>query len=402
MVCFFSFFCLGKSLHAKTATYSPKTLRFEYSSNGKVIVADTIKLTHSAYEAAIEDILIRSDEEANFKVKVTEEGRVEAVFENAQRFIYLDAAYLNQIDSPAARLVILSLAVGHQINQHQFRSGFSDLEAYEAAEFAGYMLYEYNFPPETIEEIPGLLPELVPADQAEWLRSFRFGYERAEAALAQVPSSGFADNGRGSVISGVREFPFPPGSASANDDLTKYFQQAKTLGDIASKLEEALNAYGYYESSYFYVNGGFVLVTRMEQFNSDGSCLESDVRWSVQPKRQYVFSEYALLDYLASLFYTEACYFRVFAFVVTDQVWSPDPNRKVSQDVAMGWLSEGANRLPDILAKKEKTASTNVKVLIYEYEVKIEAQEKVTFKRPSEMLGRKHLEKSKIIHEIRK
>ena len=346
-------------------------------------------------------ILDRTGETANFSLRPMESGMAQAVLENEERFILYNQAYLENLPADVLRMVVLSQAIGHHINEHRFLPAFAESEVLTAAEFTGYALYNLNAQRELLAILPQLVPEIVSSDTVAWIAALEQGYDRAEAALLAAPFSGYDDDGTGTTLAGVPEFPIPPPAPSASHDLTDFFKESQYLGDISEKLIRALETYGYYENRFFHVKNGFALVTRIEQFNADGSCRSGKSRWSIRPVREETFSWGKYLNYLKSLFIADVSYFRVFAFIVTPENWAPDPNRKVSKEEASGWLDMGANRLPPIIAQKEVSHGTGVSILIYEFKVP-EVNREVIMSRPSDLTAVAHLEKSQLMEEIRK
>ena len=361
----------------------------------------------------VDAILSATSNTANFVLQAKDKGSVEARIAGDQRVLYYNLRYLDSLPADVLRYAVLAHAIGHHVNEHRFLPGFTTEEALAAAEFAGYALYLLDAQQALLERLPGFIPGfspvydgVTPLDTGEddhqgdpWVDALKRGFSRAEASFLSASFNGYVDDGSGEMLKGVPEFPFPPGPSSATYDLTGYFKNKHTLGDVDAKLSRALRACGYYESRYFQLKGGFALITRIEQFNEDGTCRQDDSRWSAKPARKETFSLEGYLEYFRRLFFEDDTYFRVFAFIVTPELWSPDPGRVIDREEAGSWLNEGANRLPRAIADRAFTEATGVTVLIYEFKVK-EANSKEIWSNPSKLQGYTHLERSRLLNQI--
>ena len=189
-------------------------------------------------------------------------------------------------------------------------------------------------------------------------------------------------------------FPWPPPRPSSKCDLPgSYFKSAETLGDMDFILSKALERCGYLEKSYYGLSdssSGFVLVTRLERFQEDcGKPFEGRDRWneSLQP------STFSFSDYLSALFWGRVGYYRVIAFVFSDGIITPSSNG-VSDDEVKGWLSGGANRLPEEIASVSSEGFVCT-ALVYEFEVKEQCRDASAVS-PAKVAARKHLENTGI------
>ena len=137
------------------------------------------------------------------------------------------------------------------------------------------------------------------------------------------------------------------------------------VGEVAERLDRALDEAGYSERSYFAAPDGFVLVTRMEQLSSvDASPVPGRARWSDEPYRP----DFSLGWYLQTLLQGRVGFFRVVVFVITDRpvVATPDaPDR----ETATAWLGAGADRLTARIAALPWSQEHAVTALIYEFAV---------------------------------
>lgn len=346
------------------------------------------------------EILEVTEQEADFYLQKADTGAVRPALVDGQRIIFINPRYLDTLPADVLRLAVLSHAIGHHLNEHRFIRALADDERLEAAEYTGYVLYTLGAQRALLARLPDFLPELAPPDPSEWVAALERGFDRAEAALLAVPHSSYQDDGSGDALAGVPEFPFPPAPASASYDLTDLFGDCQRLRDIDARLFQALDVRGYYSCRYFHVKGGFALVTRIEQFNPDGTCLHNnDARWSARAERQETFSLDSFLGYFKKLFTNDDRYFRVFAFIVTDQAWTADRQRTVSWEEAHGWMDEVSNRLPREIGRREVDDDTKVTVLIYEFRKK-ESNGDDFLTKPSELPGRTHLQRSQLLDQI--
>ena len=84
------------------------------------------------------------------------------------------------------------------------------------------------------------------------------------------------------------------------------------------------------------------MVTRLEQYEEDGTSKVPPDRWSVDVLPLRTFS---LSDYIRALFQANPGYYRIIIFVVTP-VPFVESSATVSRDEAMEWLRTGLNKLP--------------------------------------------------------
>jgi hypothetical protein len=165
---------------------------------------------------------------------------------------------------------------------------------------------------------------------------------------------------------------------------------ALTNGQVEGKIRQALDAQGYVERSYYAVPEGFAIVTRLEQFEADGTSKQPPARWaaSVGPLRKF-----SLGEYLAALFEATPGYYRVIVFIVTPIPFA-QADAKVSQEQAARWLNSGANVLPRPVADCPYTPEHICTALIYEFQ-QPDRKERAKFV-DSGLPAREHLIKAKI------
>jgi hypothetical protein len=162
------------------------------------------------------------------------------------------------------------------------------------------------------------------------------------------------------------------------------------LQDVATRLEKAFNQAGYGEMSWYEVPDGFAMVSRLEQFSSDGTPLEGEDRFAseiAQPR--------SLGERLRGLFIARQGHYRVITFIVTS-VPIQQSNERLSRDRAMELVSTGADRLSEGIRNQVFSGNHRCTALIYEFEQRTpdHAAEFVT---PSRLDGTVHLRRSGIL-----
>ncbi|MCB0640459.1 MAG: hypothetical protein KDC44_02420 [Phaeodactylibacter sp.] len=312
------------------------------------------------------------------------------------------------------RLGHLGHAIGHLYYRHDLGIGENrQVQELEADAFNGNMLAKLGA---TKEQALSVLDQYdletatdyYPA-KADRIAAFLAGWEAYQLKKSRAAAMSEAEAPTTPTIMAVPKgpapkpdyetvsFPFPPPKASASQILpTMYFEDAKNLGDVDRVLSSAIGGVGYTEKSYYYVPDGFALVTRLEQINQDASSMPPPDRWSANllPLRRF-----SLVDYLNALFMGKKGTFRVFVFVVTPYPFSQTSEAPTKPE-AQEWLDSGYNVLPPQLAQKEYTYEYNVTALIYEFEL-VENGES-HFIENSNHSSQTHLEKSRIISQLRK
>ena len=189
----------------------------------------------------------------------------------------------------------------------------------------------------------------------------------------------------------IPAFAWPPPKASAfvslplNADL-----KLATLGDAAARLEQALDAAGYGERSFYTVPDGFALTARLEQIAEDGRPLAPPKRWVLSTG----FEKFSLKNYLQALFHAAPGRYRLIAFVVTTKPFRQQ-NEPVSLETAKAWLWEGLNVLPEDVSVSPYTHAHKSTALIYEFS-KRSGGDGVVLSDPSDLTGALHLERSSL------
>lgn len=133
-----------------------------------------------------------------------------------------------------------------------------------------------------------------------------------------------------------------------------------TLEQVRATLERQISAAssGYEIGLFAGPPGGFVMLTRMERIQSDGSPFPGSHRFTTKGNPKAGF-----WDMLTSLMGEKPGYFRVIAFVVADEL-SIDPAAPVS---SVPSVSSGAAELPRAIAR-QKLGNKHVYALVYAFE----------------------------------
>ncbi|AEV97439.1 hypothetical protein A4D02_32995 [Niastella koreensis] len=187
-------------------------------------------------------------------------------------------------------------------------------------------------------------------------------------------------------IPSLPSFPWPP-PAGYRDILVPFnlFKQESvtTLGGIYNSITAALNScdhnfeYGLFGG----VPNGFALLARMEHVEEDGTPLPGKARWTTTGS-----SNSGLLSLFGDIWFEKPGYFRMIAFVVTDDLnWIPNPNS------ALPDVSGGSRFIPREL---EKTVITNQQIIALVYTLERKDKGKFTVWSNGISSARVHLEKA--------
>lgn len=165
----------------------------------------------------------------------------------------------------------------------------------------------------------------------------------------------------------IPAFPWPPPRASARTTIPSSLlnsQGSQTqLYDVAARLQKAFNEAGYGELSWYSVEGGFAMVSRMEQFSTDGTPLPEPDRFSSE-----IAEPRTLGERLREVFSARQGRFRVVVFIVTSQPVRQDIRRRLSREEAIELLAEGADRVPEEIGREVFSSAHQCTALIYEFE----------------------------------
>ena len=186
-------------------------------------------------------------------------------------------------------------------------------------------------------------------------------------------------------------FPWPPPRYSAFAAIDRGWVAPgahATLASVARRLEAAFDATGYVERSYYWIPGGFALVSRIEQITANASPVAAPARWAVKATAVRA----GFVDHLRALFNAAPGFYRVIVFAVTDRDFAAG-SRSPSSEEARQWVSGGSMRLPAPVGATAFTDAHYTSALIYEFERPADKSEpRVTA--PSNSPGRVHLERA--------
>ncbi len=190
------------------------------------------------------------------------------------------------------------------------------------------------------------------------------------------------------------EFPWPPPKASAfhkiPNSLLVMQNTASTFGDIANRIETALDGAGYTQIIYYAVPDGFAMVTQLEQIDEDGNPKEPG-RWS---EKYEPISKFSLKHIVKSLLTARKGLWRVTVFIVTSHDFQQQDVEITPGDVTE-WLRDGPIRLPPSIARISYSDFHYCTALIYEFE-QTKPNQEAEFKYISEITGKLHLERGGI------
>jgi hypothetical protein len=395
--------------------YSQQSLQLTfshyYSLTDEPLPKELIRYPAGGIEKKIEAILDAGKAQQNFELIACNVTSIIVARNDSSRYLLYNPDFLNEQSQDILASMVLAVAVGYHINEHHLYSRSEaqatnrsaaaqarfEAESLEACRFAGFALfYLENITSDQIIRIVYLWKILSTLPPTVLIDAMQAGYEKAAALILLGPSAAFVDLGDGQAVPGIPEFPFPPPQASGTFDLSPYFRGAPHLGAIADRMEESLANSRYYEHQYYYINGGFALVTRIEQYREDGSSHSEPGRWAAKPYRE----EGSWWDYLGSLFTDDPGRFRIFVFIVTNTPLVSDTSRKITRATAEAWLREGASSLPLSIRQSPKDSSTTVSVLIYDFLTR-SGTGKTELVQPSLLPSLIHLEQSRILNYIR-
>lgn len=348
-------------LAAQTPLSIPTQNRCSYS--GTAWDDELYRFDYNAeVESRVREILKLANATQNFMIVPTNVENVAAIVDNGQRYLYYSLDFV-QKNSAIDLYGALAHEIGHHLNNHTLQADRRTVEESEADFFMGYILSKKNFKPVDIDIFLEKLPSAYDFSFNERRTTIIEGYKKADKLL--------------------QLYGMPYNTASQKDQLTlpsfgfhkcyatfdinpQRFAEDKTLGKVNEHLKLALDRRGYAQQTYFSVANGFAIVTAMEQYNAADATIRNDrTRWLAHPARDN-FS--GIMDYFKSVLMPNRGYFRLFVFVVTDNPFTANPQR-ITKDEAAAWLSQGANSLPDRLAKLPYTEGHRVSVLVYEFEV---------------------------------
>jgi hypothetical protein len=350
----------------------------------------------STVEALKNELVSATNRAENFILLASNVETIAAIKDKEQRYILYSRIYFNAI-SQTEKAVLLAHAIGHHALKHSFEDDFKTDEDVETDEYMGFIL---NLSGYGLDDIIQSISKLPLLDTNIDLRKMTItsGFKRGETLLKNSQHAAFSEKEVSEVLKNMPVFALPPPIPSAEFNLAGYFPKCRTVGQVDKSILDALNITGYYSKKYYYTEGGYALVTKMEQFNQDGSSKQGNARWAAKPVRNEDFS---IANYLKALFMPEAGFFRVLVFVVSPHYYGNNSGVTNNKEGIMGWLDNGYTSLPSIIGNRKLTEDTQIHALIYEFKVP-DTNKKFTFSKPSELDGTTHLRMAKILDNLKK
>jgi hypothetical protein len=313
-------------------------------------------------EKWVNEILNYGGTEKNFTLMQSNVESVAAVVDNGKRYLFYSLDFVHKTKD-AVIFAALAHEIGHHFFKHSLNGQFTLTEESEAYFFMGYILSKKGISKADVEQLALNNFKSKAEDQNDYIKAVLDGFEKATCA---IQLEGLAYEG-GPELNKLTLPTFEFKKCYAIYNLPKpSFAQIKTLGGIDEHLRRALDKQGFTRQSYFSVKNGFALVTQMEQYNAaDASSRNDRTRWLEYPARDN-FS--GVMDYLMSIVMPNKGHFRLFVFVVTNDIIKAS-NSRVSKKEAAEWLGQGGNILPKALKMMPYTEGYNVSALVYEFEV---------------------------------
>lgn len=192
---------------------------------------------------------------------------------------------------------------------------------------------------------------------------------RIEAHLIPTPIiSTFIKSNLGSAnINQYDLVPFTVLRPTSSKDIPKEtLQNCKNLGQVNAILRKALKDTQYHEHRYYGMPNGFALVARMEKIDEYGVPFKGKERWQIgiQPTNP--------LDYIKAIFAAPKGYYRVIAFIVTDELFNS--NTPATEQKVNAWFKSKRKitELPSDVAAfsypQDKKGNSPYQVIAFIYE----------------------------------
>ena len=349
----------------------------------------------SAVESIKNDILKATKTQQNFVFLSSNVESIASIVDKDKRYILYSRRYFNTI-SITDKAILIAHSIGHHALNHNFVDRFEVDEDLEADEFMGFALSLLGYNIETIIQSITQFT-LKDADIDMRKKTIISGYQRGEVLLKNSQHAAFSETEVNEVLKNMPVFTLPPPIPSAEVNMEGYFSTCKTLGQVDKMILNALNNTGYYSKKYYYTEGGYAIVTKMEQFNRDGSSKQGNARWSAKPIRNEDFS---IINYIKALFIPEPGFFRVIVFVISPYYYGNNSGNKTDKEGVLGWLENGYTCLPSVIGNIPYNNKVQINGLVYEFKV-LESDKKFRFNKLSELDGMTHLQMAKILDNLK-
>jgi hypothetical protein len=196
----------------------------------------------------------------------------------------------------------------------------------------------------------------------------------------------------------IPSFPWPPPKWSASCDLpvTLFAVQGREtrFGDVADRLEAALDDCGYADLAFYSAPGGFAIASQFEQINDDGTPKGGNDRWS----RGIARAGGSFGAWFDALFTAVVGHYRVVVFVIVDDA-VPHSAAAPSEEDADAWMESGLDRLPNSLRSRTFGPDHHITALIYEFK-RPDGDKPVVAMNPSALSAKQHLERARLQHAL--
>lgn len=217
--------------------------------------------------------------------------------------------------------------------------------------------------------------------------------EREEVARDELPEMAAPDTDE------LPSYPWPPEAPSSLVSLSDLYDfsvgGSASLFDVSESLRTALRESGYLERRFYAAPGGFVMVTRLEQTDEQGTPLPDGKRYLLPEDA----GDFSFAAYIHNLFFAPEGYYRFIAFVVTDRTYTTSDSA-LAEDTALARLRGGSVALPSAFRDLPFSDHHRVDALIYEFRLAVPnaSVEPVT---PGRLPPETHLEHSGLAGALR-
>lgn len=321
-------------------------------------------------ERIVDSICTAAGYVKDFKVLAATVSSVVAMKVGNDYFLLYSKYFTRQLlnDDPYALHLILAHEIGHIFHKHSLDGTFKASEESEADEFAGRSLFQYK----QINSLELLLnavnrqkfayDDILPDSlRTEIIRS---GWNTIDQLIRSEGVLGYFDDEE--HLENLTLPYFDPIGCPKFDSLHRdLFTNCKDLEQVNQILCKALDKKQYHQRRYYSISNGFALITPVEQTDVDGISYTGEARWKDYPVSN---NTGGILQYLKSILIAQPGYFRLFAFVVTDEPIVISQPRKLIKPKIKHWLNSGGFWLPNVIATQEFGANFRVTVLVYEFE----------------------------------
>lgn len=342
-------------------------------------------------EVMVAKILDAADKSRNFSMVNSNVHTVAALaYGNTKILLYNSEFFNEQRENQALRFAVLAHEIDHLIQQHTLAPEKRLQEEYEADKFVGEVMRDLGFSLEetlVFTDLPGYSYDLKPEERSEFVR---IAWEKRNSQILAGEKAGFwEDNGNLENLP-IPKFPWPPPPCARREQLNRTnFSGCVTLENVNNRLVTLLGKCGYWQRSYFYVPGGFALVTPFEQYNQDGSKMSDTDRWKDYP----VVPNTDWVDRFKRFFTGYTGYFRIIVFIVTDKSFNLNTQSSINSKDAKAWGMAGFDSLPPEIGGNKFSTNHKVTAMVYEFQANSSTNDAKDVC-PASLYPQKHFSKS--------